>query len=108
MKRFKVRGEEDIQGPSAAACPGLDEVHQVLVDVRPLLTVYLDAHKVGIEIICRFRIRECLPGHHMAPVARGITYRDEQRFILSEGICQGLTAPFLPPYRVAGMLPQVR
>jgi hypothetical protein len=43
----------------------------------------------------------------MAPVTCGITHRHKQRFLLRSGICQGLAAPLLPPYRVTGMLSQV-
>ena len=107
MHRLQVRGEEDVQRPSAAAGLCLYEVHHVLVDVRPLLTVNLDAYKIPVEVAGRLRVREGFGSHHMAPVTCGITHRHKQRFLLRSGISQGLAAPLLPPYRVTGMLSQV-
>ena len=65
-----LRAEEDVERPAAAPGLGHEEGHQVLVDVGPGLPVHLDADEMRVEKIGRGGVRERLPGHDMAPMAR--------------------------------------
>src|SRR5665647_1668614 len=108
MDRPEVSCKEYIQRPASAPCLRLDKVHHVLVYIRTLFTVDFNAYKVIIQVIGGLSIRECPGGHDVTPVACGVSHLDQQWLALSDGMAKGLPVPFLPPYRVSGMLPQVR
>ena len=75
--------------PTAAGAGKLIEYiktgHVDLVDVRPLLTIDLDANKTLVEKFGDLFITKCFPLHDVAPVATGITDRQENELALPFG-----------------------
>ena len=52
-------------------------------------------------------VLEGLVGHHVAPVAGGVTDAEEEGFLLRTGPGKGLLAPWPPVHGVVGVLAQV-
>jgi len=46
----------------------LNELHVDRINVRPLLTIHLDGHKVAVEHICDLLTLKTLSFHYVAPV----------------------------------------
>ena len=86
---------------------GLDGLHVERVDVRALLAVDLDADEVVVHERRGLRILERLALHHVAPVARRVADRHEQRAVVLARAAQGLLAPGEPVDRVVAMLEEV-
>ena len=82
VERPPVGRQEDRRRP--AALPGHRHacVHRQRVDVGPLLAVDLDVDEELVHHRCRRLIGERLVLHHVAPVARAVADRDEQRPLL--------------------------
>nr|POF17731.1 hypothetical protein CFP56_13143 [Quercus suber] len=98
---LEVGGDEDVEGPAAAAAGGLLEVHVLAVDVRALLAIELDGDEVLVEQLRDARVRERLGRHHVAPVARRVPDAHEQQPVRALRQRDRLGAPELPGRRVA-------
>ena len=86
--------EEHRQWPPPAA-PG-EQVLRALVDlveVRALFAVDLDVDEEPIHELRGGRVLEGLVGHHVAPVARGVAYRQQDRLPLAGRLLQRLLSP---------------
>jgi len=81
--------------------------HVHVVYVGSFLAVHLDAHEVLVHhggygaVFKRFVL------HHVAPVAGGVAYADDEQLVFVRRFGQRLVSPRVPVYRVAGVLKQV-
>ena len=107
-ERTAVGREE--AGHRPAALPGQCDggVHVDGIDVRTLFAVDLDAHEAGVHRGRHLVVLEGLVCHHMAPVAGGVTDRQQDRHIALHGLGQRIGRPLPPVHRVAGVLAQIR
>ncbi len=106
-ERHLVGRQKAVQRPAALAGHRLTGLHADGVDVGALLAIDLDAHEALVHQRRDCRILERLVGHHVAPMARRVADRDEQRAILGAGALEGLLAPWEPVNGVLRMLEQV-
>jgi hypothetical protein len=107
VERNAIRREERVQRPAAAAGHRLDRVHVDRVDVRALLAVDFDADKALVHQRRDLGVLERLALHHVAPVARRVADRDEDRLLLGPRPGQRLLAPRVPVDRVVRVLEEV-
>ena len=107
-ERLAVRRHEHRHRPAALPRQRDDGVHVDRVDVGPLLAVDLHAHEELVHVARRRLVLERLALHHVAPVARGVADREQQRLVLRAGARERLLAPRIPVDRVARVLEQVR
>ena len=78
-----------------------------LVDVGPLLAIDLDVDEVLVHRRGDVRILERFVRHHVAPVARGVADREQDRLALRARARERLLAPRIPVDRVVRVLQQV-
>ena len=78
-----------------------------MVDIRPLLPVNLDVDIQAIHQLGRCGILEGFVRHDMAPVASGVTDREQDRAAERVRLGQGRGTPRPPVHRVIGMLQQI-
>ena len=107
VERLEIRREEDRHRPAAGTGGRLDEGHVDAIHVRALLAIDLDRHEVVVEQAGDLRTHERLVLHDVAPVARRVADRQEDRLVFAAGSLEGLVAPWIPVHGVAGMLKQV-
>ena len=107
-ERLRLRRQEDRQRPSALFAQGRERRHIDLIDIRPLLAIHLDIDEETVHDLRDFRVLEALMGHHMAPVAGGITDRKQDRLLELGGFRQRSRMPGAPVNGIRGMLPEVR
>ncbi len=101
--------EEDRHRPAAVpVVEGDDGLHVERVDVRALLAVDLDVDEPRVHQLGGGRVGERLVLHHVAPVARRVADREQDRQVLGARAGEGLVAPRVPVHRVLGVLQQVR
>ena len=81
--------------------------HVGVVGVRSFLTVDLDAGVVFVHEGRHFLVLEGLVFHDVAPVAGGVAYGKEDRFVQPGRLLEGFGSPGAPVDGVAGMLQQV-
>ena len=93
VERHAVGGEERVERPAAVAGHRLHGVHVDRVDVRALLAVDLDADEVLVHQRGDLRVLEGLALHHVAPVARGVADRDEDRLVLAARARRSASSP---------------
>ncbi len=103
-----VGGEEHRERPAAAPL----REHRLrrlvdLVDVGALLAVHLHVHVEVVHHAGDRRVLERLVRHHVAPVARRISHREEDRLAGALRLRQGLLPPRVPIDGVVGVLAQV-
>ncbi len=108
VERAPVGGEEHRHGPAAPAGEGLHGVHVDGVDVRPLLAVDLHVDEQVVHHRRHLGVLEALVGHHVAPVARRVAHREQDRLVLVHRPGERLGAPGVPVDRVVAVLAQVR
>ena len=102
-----VRGGEDSHRPASVTGGRLSGRHIEAVEVWTLLPVDLDGNEGSVGDCRDGRILETLVRHHMAPVARGIPDRDQQRPIELGCVGQGLVVPRLPGNGIVRMLQEI-
>ena len=107
VERLSLRRHEDGRRPAAGARHPDGRLHRQRIDVRPLLTVDLDVDEQLVHERSGVRILERLVRHHVAPVARAVTDRDEERLLLGAGELERLVSPRMPVHGVLGMLQEV-
>ena len=93
VERAPVREAEDRHRPAPSSRHGLNRVHVHGVDVGPLFAVDLDVDEESVHEGTDLRVLEGLVGHHMAPVTRRVTDRDEHGDIASLGLGQCIGGP---------------
>src|ERR1035438_8817234 len=79
---FEIRSEPDRHRPPTAAGGGLHEGHIDAVDVGPFFAVPLDRNVILVEPGGDLLVLERFPLHDVAPVARRIADRKENRLVL--------------------------
>ena len=107
-ERLAVGRQEHRHRPAALPGERLHRLHVDGVDVRPLLPVDLDADEQLVHQLGRRVVLERLALHHVAPVARGVADREEDRLVLGAGAVERLVAPGVPVDRVLRVLEEVR
>ena len=108
VERLAVWGQKHRHRPAAAAQQQLDGFHINFVDVGSLFAIDLDVDEQPVHQGRDLGMLERLPLHDMAPVAGGVPYGEQDRFIFSTCPGERLIAPRIPVDRVVGMLQQVR
>ena len=71
-----------------------------LVEVGTLFAVDLDVDEVFVHQRGNCLVLEGLMSHDVAPVAGGVPYRQQHRFVLRLGLGEGLGSPGVPVDRV--------
>ncbi len=99
--------QEHVQRPAALAGHGLACLHVDRIQVRPLLTVELDAHEPLVHERGGVRVLERFALHHVAPVARGVPDREQDRHVALARRRQRLGPPRVPVHGVVLVLEQV-
>jgi hypothetical protein len=107
--RRALRRQEHRERPPARAARQ-QRVRRLVdaVEVGALLAVDLDVDERVVHDARDLVVLERLVRHHVAPVARGVADRQQDRLVLAPRERQGFRAPFVPVDRVAGVLAQVR
>jgi hypothetical protein len=100
--------QEDGHRPAALAGQADDGVHVDGVDVGPLLAIDLDVDEQAVHQLGGRGILEGLVRHHVAPVARRVADRQQDRAVALPRRGQRLLPPRVPVDRVRRMLQQVR
>src|SRR5215510_2820913 len=99
-----LRREEHREWPASLARQHLHDALVNVVEIRSLFAVHLDAHKVLIHDSRDALVLEGLVFHDMAPVARGVANREQERFVFSPRFLERFGSPRKPVYRVMGVL----
>src|SRR5215470_3481323 len=103
-----VGRHDDGERPPPATGQHLANVHVNAVNVRPLLAVHLNGDECLIHEPRDFEVLEGFALHNVAPVARGVANRKENRFVLAPRLLESLGSPGIPIHRVVGMLEKIR
>ncbi len=106
-KRFFVRGQDQSQGPAAPAGEELAGLHIHRVDVRPFLAIHLDRDEDLVDEPGHLIVLEGFVGHDMAPMAGGIADGQEDRFVQTLRLAEGLVSPGKPIHGIFGMLTKI-
>ena len=107
VKRFQVRRQKHVQGPTAGTGQGRDRGHVEPVEVGALLAVQLDADEMSVHMPGHFRVFKRFAGHHVAPVAGRVADGQKDRPILLACQRQGFRTPWIPVHGVMGVLAQI-
>jgi len=107
VERLFVGRHDDGQRPPAATGHHLADGHINLVDVGSFLAVDLDVDEGFVHQRRHLWVLEALVLHHVAPVAGGVSDREEDRFVLLRSLGKGLGSPRPPVDRVVRVLEQV-
>ena len=94
--------------PAARARRGLHERHVHPIHVGALLAIHLDRDELAIEHGGDLVVLERLVLHDVAPVARRVADRQEDRLVLQPRASERLVAPRIPVHRVVRVLQEVR
>ena len=107
-RHLVVRCQKHRQRP-AAGTPGQQRVCGLvnLVEIGPFFAIDLDIDELLVHLHGGLRVLERLVGHDMAPVAGGITDRQQDRLVFAARFFQRFRAPRVPVDRVVGVLQQV-
>ena len=108
VERAALRRQEHRHRPAAAAGQRLHRAHVDLVEVGPLLAVDLDRDEAGVQERRGRLVLERLALHDVAPVARRVADRQEDRAVEELRPSQRLRPPREPVHGVVGVLEQVR
>ena len=108
IERLALRSHEHRRRPAAASGHAHRRLHRDRVDVGPLLTVDLDVDEEVVHERGGGAVLERLVRHHVAPVARAVADRDEERLVLVARPFERLVSPLVPVDRVLGVLQEVR
>ena len=108
VERLQRRRQPHAHRPAAGPGRHLDEGHVDAIDVRPLFAIDLDRHEVPVEHVGDLAALEALVLHHVAPVARRVADRQEDRLVLAARLLEGLVAPRVPVNGIVFVLEEVR
>ena len=107
VERLELRRQPDAQRPAAGAGRGLDERHVHPVHVGPLFAVDLDRHEIPVQQLGHLAVLERLALHDVAPVARRVADRQEDRPVVRPRQRERLRSPGVPLDRVFGVLQEI-
>ena len=107
VEGLAVGGQEHGEWPPTLSGKGLNRAHVQGVDIRTFLPVHLHVHEPLVHDLRDKRIIERLPFHHMAPVARRVADRQENRAVLRPGSCQRIGPPGVPVDGIVRVLAEV-
>ena len=102
--RLAVRRKEHRQRPAALFAEMMQRRHVDLVDVGALLAIDFDVDEQLIHHRRGHFVLETLVRHHVAPVAGGVSDREQDRLAGAFGLCQGFGAPRPPRDRIVLVL----
>ena len=108
VERLQLRRQPDAHRPPAGSGRGLHERHVDAVDVRALLAIDLDRHEVLVQYARDVVVLERLVLHHVAPVARRVADRQEDRLVLRSRLVERFARPRIPVDGIVRVLEQVR
>ncbi len=108
MERLQVGGQPDAHRPAALSRRRLDERHVDAIDVGPFLAIDLDRDARLVEDGGDRGVLERLALHDVAPVARRVADRQEDRQVAGAGGGERVFAPRKPVDRILRVLAQVR
>src|SRR5690606_22830776 len=104
IKGLLTRHQKNMQWPATLQAHCMYGIHIYVIQVRPFFTVYFNTDKMLIHQLCRLQILKTFLFHNMTPMAGGIAYTHQYRFIFLLGPCERLFPPRIPIYRIVGML----
>ncbi len=99
--------EEHGERPAALLAEQCERLLVDGVDVRPFLAVDLDGDEMLADQPPDLRVLEALVRHHVAPVAGGVTDREQDRHVPPPRLREGLGTPFVPGDGIVGVLQQI-
>jgi hypothetical protein len=82
----------------------LYRIHVDLIDIRALLPINLNIHKMAIHVLCRLGVGEGFVLHYVAPMAAAIANADKHQLFFGFGFIKGFIAPWVPIHRIRCML----
>ena len=106
-KGLALRGEEHGEGPAALFAETVKCVHIDPVNVGAFFAVNLDIDEVGVHESGGLRIFEAFMRHDMAPMAGGITDREQHRAAGIARLGEGALAPGHPVNRIIAVLQKI-
>ncbi len=107
-ERLALGRQEDRHRPAPVPAQRDDRVHVDGVDVGALLAVDLDVDEALVHHLGGLAVLERLVLHHVAPVARRVADREQDRLVLLARSGARLLTPRVPVDRVVGVLEEVR
>ena len=109
VERLQVGRQEHVVGPATrTARDELRREHVDRVEIGPLLAVDLDVHEPLVHQLRDLGIREQRALRDMAPVARAVADRQEDRLVLALRFLKRLRPPWIPVDRVMRVQQQIR
>ena len=93
--------------PAAAARRQLNGCHVYRIEVRAFFAVDLDVDKVFVHQAGSGFVFKRFMGHHVAPVAGGVSDAQENRLVFLPGAGQRLLAPGIPVDRIVCVLEEI-
>ncbi len=99
--------EEHGQRPAALFAEAMECLHIDAVDVGALFAVNLDIDEVGVHESGGLRILETLMRHDMAPMAGGVTNRQQDRAFGVACLGEGRFPPWHPVNRIVAVLQEI-
>ncbi len=108
VERLALGRQEDGHRPATLPGGGLHGLHVDGVHVGPLLAVHLDRHEVLVDHGGDRLVLEAFVRHHMTPVTRGVTDRQQNGHITPPRFLESLRRPGPPVDRIVRVLKQIR
>ncbi len=105
--RLALGRQEHRERPAALLAEQMQRVHVDLVDVGPLLAIDLDVDEQRVHHARGRLVLEALVRHHVAPVARRIADREQDRLVGLLCFGERLGAPRPPVHRIVLVLQQI-
>eukprot|EP01128_Nolandella_sp_AFSM9_P000241 TRINITY_DN10411_c0_g1_i1.p1 TRINITY_DN10411_c0_g1~~TRINITY_DN10411_c0_g1_i1.p1 ORF type:complete len:1009 (-),score=185.49 TRINITY_DN10411_c0_g1_i1:56-3082(-) len=96
VEGLQIRSEPDAHGPSTTSTCSLKIGHIDAINVRSLFAVHFDGHEEIIHHLRHLIILKRLVFHHMAPVAGGVTNREEDGLVLLPRLLERFFPPRVP------------
>src|SRR5580704_12751779 len=105
--RFAGGSEEHGQRPATLFAEMMQCRHVDLVDIGPLLAIDLDVDEQPVHDGGGRLVLEALMGHHVAPVAGRVSYRQHDRLVAARGLLERVRAPRPPVHRIMFVLQEI-
>src|SRR5438067_5204091 len=103
-----VGSKEDGHGPATLLGKRLHRLHVNVIYIGAFFTIYFNGDKMLIHQASDVFVLEGFALHDMAPVAGRVANTEQDGFVLLLCLLQGFFAPWVPIYRVVGMLQEIR
>ncbi len=108
VEGLAVGRDEHGHRPASPAGHRLHGIHVHGVDVGPLLTIDLHVDEQLVHPGRHLDVLEALVRHHVAPVARRVADRQQDRHVALSGGGERIGAPRIPVDRVVAVLTEIR